>query len=122
MRRWLVLAFLALLRCSQAAGRRRRPRFPLPRAAGKQSATSGGSRARIAHGRGSSSGFVSFSVVEGGWTADVSVTNDTAATFGIDGFENPFGNAFGLMLFRTGLSRRARAAKRDRSAESAAAR
>src|SRR5882672_3669467 len=44
----------------------------------------------------------SFSVTQGSWSADVSVTNDTAATFGIDGLSNPVGNTFGVMLFRTG--------------------
>ena len=43
-----------------------------------------------------------FSVTQGGWNAHVSVTNDTKATFAIDGVSEPFRHAFGLMLFRTG--------------------
>jgi hypothetical protein len=44
----------------------------------------------------------SFSVTAGGWRAAISMTNDTGATFVIDGYRDPLESAFGLMLFRTG--------------------
>jgi hypothetical protein len=43
-----------------------------------------------------------FSVTQGGWKAAISMTNETGATFLIDGYRDPLENAFGLMLFRTG--------------------
>jgi hypothetical protein len=44
----------------------------------------------------------SFSVTPNGWRAAISMTNQTGATFTIDGYRDPLENAFGLMLFRTG--------------------
>jgi hypothetical protein len=44
----------------------------------------------------------SFSVTAAGWTARVTVANHTDATFRVEGLNDPRGNAFGLMVFRTG--------------------
>ena len=102
MPRAVLLAFLALPALLAGCGTSASTPVSVPRPAGEQRAnlqwveSTGTPQSRLVFR------VRNFSVVEGGWTADVSVTNDTAVTFGIDGFENPFGNAFGLMLFRTG--------------------
>ncbi len=44
----------------------------------------------------------SFSVTRDGWRADLSVTNDTSATFSIEDENESPNHAFGVMMFRTG--------------------
>ena len=73
-----------------------------PRAAGTQTATlgwvesTGSPQSRLVFR------VRSFSVTRSGWSADLSITNDTSATFSIEGENEAPKPAFGVMLFRTG--------------------
>jgi hypothetical protein len=102
MRRAALLAGLVLPALLAGCGASAPAIVPVPRAAGKQTASlgwvesMGSARSRLVFR------VRSFRITQGGWSADVSVRNDTAATFRINGLNGPFGNAFGLMLFRTG--------------------
>jgi hypothetical protein len=102
MRRATVLASLALTALLAGCGASSSTAVPVTQPAGKQTArlgwveSTGSPRSRLVFR------VRSFVVTPDGWSADVSVTNDTGASFGIDGLSNPPGNAFGLMLFRTG--------------------
>jgi hypothetical protein len=74
----------------------------VPRAAGAQTATlgwiesTGSPQSRLVFR------VRSFSVTRSGWSAELSVTNDTSATFSIKDEREAPNHSFGLMVFRTG--------------------
>ena len=102
MRRVGLLAVLAVPALITGCGASSPVATSVPRAAGAQSTklgwveSAGSPQSRLVFR------VRSFTVTDSGWSADVSVSNATAATFAVDGRNDLGDHAFGVMVFGTG--------------------